>query len=136
MKLAMSLFLPLFMDTALALTPHRRGAFKPKNSRSGSAKSAMKATSKTSSSSERKVVHRSKWGVDNAHPDEYWFDNRIHTLGNVGFFGGLHAAMAPASTKLIDLVAYDGVDIRKVVRPIISFFITICGNGFIAFLIY
>jgi hypothetical protein len=60
------------------------------------------------------ALARPKWGVDKGgHPDEYWFDQRIHSLGNVGFSGALHAAMAPAFTKLIDWKAYKNVDIRK-----------------------
>lgn len=31
---------------------------------------------------------------------EYWQRPDIHTLGNVGFGGGLHAAMAPIATKV------------------------------------
>ena len=50
---------------------------------------------------------------------EYWNDSRIHTLGNCGFMGAVHAAMAPLSTRLIDDVAYKGVDIRKTVRYVI-----------------
>lgn len=57
-------------------------------------------------------AHRSKWGVDNSHPGEYWFDDRIHVLGNRGFLGAFHAAIAPLSTKLIDDAAYGGVDVR------------------------
>jgi hypothetical protein len=30
-----------------------------------------------------------KWGVDNTNEDEYWFDSRIHTLGNCGFMGAV-----------------------------------------------
>ena len=40
----------------------------------------------------------------------------IHTLGNVGFWGALHAALAPLSTKLIDVLAYGGQDVRQMVR--------------------
>lgn len=58
-------------------------------------------------------LHRNKWGVDNQYANEYWFDKRIHTLGNHGFWGAVHAAMAPISTKVIDMAAYDGIDIRK-----------------------
>lgn len=47
---------------------------------------------------------------------QYWSDERIHTLGNNGFWGAVHAAMAPLSTKLIDLLAYRGVDLRRKVR--------------------
>lgn len=53
-------------------------------------------------------------GVDNSMA-EYWHDSRIHSLGNVGFFGGIHAALAPLTTKLIDVIAYNGTDIRQLV---------------------
>ena len=46
---------------------------------------------------------------------EYWFRQDIHTLGNTGLGGGLHAAVAPLSTRLIDLVAYHGTDVRTTV---------------------
>jgi hypothetical protein len=55
-------------------------------------------------------------GSDTAHGEEYWYDQRIHMLGNVGFWGAVHAACAPASTKLIDIMAYDGMNIRQKVR--------------------
>lgn len=44
---------------------------------------------------------------------EYWFDQRIHSLGNTGPTGALHAAMAIGITKLIDFMAYDGVNVRQ-----------------------
>jgi len=72
---------------------------------------------------QRKALTRSKWGVDNSHEAEYWFDNRIHTLGNAGFMGALHAAIAPLSTKLIDQIAYGGVDIRKQVAKELYFLV-------------
>jgi hypothetical protein len=59
------------------------------------------------------AVARKKWGVDNTNPCEYWADSRIHTLGNVGFMGGVHAASAAFVTKVIDVIAYDGVDVRQ-----------------------
>lgn len=34
-------------------------------------------------------------------------------MGNTGILGGLHAAVAPLATKLIDIQAYDGVDVRR-----------------------
>ena len=43
----------------------------------------------------------------------YWFDPRIHVLGNDGVWGGIHAAVAPAVTRLIDVTAYGGKDIRS-----------------------
>jgi hypothetical protein len=65
--------------------------------------------------SNRQASSRKKWGVDKDYDDEYWFNTKIHTLGNTGFTGGLHAALAPLATKMIDVFAYDGVDIRSVV---------------------
>jgi hypothetical protein len=53
-----------------------------------------------------------RWWEDD---DDYWFHEDIHTLGNTGLTGGLHAAMAPLSTRIIDLVAYKGKNIRKTV---------------------
>lgn len=47
--------------------------------------------------------------------DGYWFHEDIHTLGNTGLKGGLHAAMAPLSTRIIDLLAYKGKNIRKTI---------------------
>jgi hypothetical protein len=58
-------------------------------------------------------VTRTKWGVDNEHPHEYWFNNQIHSLGNTGFLGAIHAVVAPIATTIIDNVAYDGIDIRS-----------------------
>lgn len=49
---------------------------------------------------------------------QYWFDDRIHTLGNTGLGGGLHAAIAPVSTRIIDRVAYNGVNVRKYVSTL------------------
>lgn len=40
------------------------------------------------------------------------FHPRIHNMGNVGPLGWLHANMAWTATRIIDKVAYDGVDIR------------------------
>jgi ubiquinone/menaquinone biosynthesis C-methylase UbiE len=38
---------------------------------------------------------------------EYWEDPRIHTLGNSGVLGALHAGMAPLFTGMIDVLAHD-----------------------------
>lgn len=48
-------------------------------------------------------------------PSEYWFHNKIHSFGNTGFLGAVHAACAPIATKLIDLLAYDKINVRSVV---------------------
>jgi len=61
---------------------------------------------------ERHASKRKKWGVDNDKEEEYWFNQKIHTLGNTGFTGAIHAAMAPLSTYVIDAFAYKGLDIR------------------------
>lgn len=42
----------------------------------------------------------------------YQFDPRIHNFGNVGVGGMFHSFMARPFTKLIDLAAYDGRNIR------------------------
>ena len=61
---------------------------------------------------------RKRWkiGIDNAATDyeeEYWFNPNIHSFGNIGFLGSIHALLAPLSTKVIDVLAYDGDDIRN-----------------------
>jgi hypothetical protein len=82
---------------------------------------ATTSSSRSSTPSVRQVLKpittlRKKWGVDNEYPQEYWFDDRIHVFGNHGFWGAVHAAVAPLSTHLIDVAAYNGVDIRQRVR--------------------
>lgn len=66
------------------------------------------------------AVVRKKWGLDNIHDSDYWYNPTIHTLGNVGFWGALHAALAPLSTKLIDVIAYGGQDVRQMVADELS----------------
>jgi len=61
----------------------------------------------------KKLTARKFIGVDDDNVAEYYFHNHIHSFGNTGFFGGIHALLAPISTYIIDNVAYDGVDIRK-----------------------
>ena len=46
-------------------------------------------------------------------PKFYYKDPRIHSLGNQGLKGKIHAEMAPVITKAIDTVAYEGLDVRK-----------------------
>ena len=43
----------------------------------------------------------------------YYFNPRIHSLGNVGIGGRVHANLAYASTKIIDRLRYGGRDIRR-----------------------
>ncbi len=42
----------------------------------------------------------------------YPYDPRIHNFGNIGFGGKIHAALARPITRLIDIAAYNGEDIR------------------------
>ena len=42
-------------------------------------------------------------------PFAYYDDPRVHNFGNNSWFS---AIAAPAATKIIDVVAYDGVDLR------------------------
>jgi len=55
------------------------------------------------------------------YDEEYWYHPQIHTLGNVGILGAVHAALAPLSTHLIDNLAYGGVDIRLKVSAVTIF---------------
>jgi hypothetical protein len=58
--------------------------------------------------------------------EEYWFDHRIHSLGNTGFFGGLHAATAMIASKIIDIKAYGGTNMRLKVCMLCSGMIVFC----------
>ena len=62
----------------------------------------------------------------------YWYNKDIHSLGNTGLLGNIHALSTPLFTKLIDIKAYSGVNIRKNIYEdldgdIIDF---CCGTGF------
>lgn len=50
--------------------------------------------------------------INNFHKP-YYFDNRIHNIGNIGFGGWFHAQVSPFATKIIDKIRYDGIDIRE-----------------------
>ena len=41
------------------------------------------------------------------------FHPRIHNFGNTGLGGCIHAFLAPAATRLIDQIAYDGENVRR-----------------------
>ena len=62
----------------------------------------------------RNARPRKRFGIDK-EPTEYWFNNKIHTFGNTGFFGGFHAAVAPLVTGIIDSLAYKGFNVREAV---------------------
>jgi len=66
----------------------------------------------------RELTLRKRWelGINNKAADyeeEYWFNPTIHNFGNIGFLGSIHAVLAPVSTKVIDILAYDGDNIRN-----------------------
>ena len=42
-----------------------------------------------------------------------WRDPRIHSFGNQGVWGGLHAGIAPFFTWMLDKSAYGGVNVRE-----------------------
>tara|TARA_Y100000591_G_scaffold332494_1_gene370030 strand:+ start:604 stop:1245 length:642 start_codon:yes stop_codon:yes gene_type:complete len=43
----------------------------------------------------------------------YYYDRRIHNLGNIGFPGMIHAESALLSTRIIDKLRYNNTNIRK-----------------------
>ena len=88
----------------------------PESNTSNKDSSSLNAESINEENLIRHAKNHRKWGVDNTNEPEYWFDSRIHTLGNCGFMGAVHAACAPLATKMIDVLAYGGVDIRQKVR--------------------
>jgi ubiquinone/menaquinone biosynthesis C-methylase UbiE len=104
---------------SMALSPkfsNKVAAEHVSNSRKFTASSTSLKTASVNENGSTKMhqaIARKKWGVDNDFENEYWFDQRIHTLGNSGFGGAVHAAVAAFSTKIIDFAAYDGVDIRR-----------------------
>ena len=54
---------------------------------------------------------------------DYWKRTDIHTLGNTGVGGSLHANVAPLATKIIDTYAYKGKDVRSMVSKDLRFMI-------------
>tara|TARA_Y100000991_G_scaffold29744_1_gene18736 strand:- start:77 stop:721 length:645 start_codon:yes stop_codon:yes gene_type:complete len=59
-----------------------------------------------------------------------WRDSRIHHFGNNGLGGTLHAALAPAATRMIDILAYGGVDVRETLRARKGSVVDLgCGTG-------
>ena len=65
---------------------------------------------------------------------EYWYDPRIHSMGNIGPKGLLAAICAPLATYLIDKLSYGGVDVRNKIHETIpadsSVLDFCCGTGF------
>ena len=64
----------------------------------------------------------------------YYFDERMHSFGNIGPGGRFHAFFAPLATLIIDKLSYDGVDARALVHSQLpqdgSVLDLCCGVGF------
>lgn len=62
----------------------------------------------------------------------YYYDKRIHNMGNTGFLGNIHAVVSPLITKIIDNNAYNSVNIRnQVYNDLEGDVIDLCcGTGF------
>ena len=43
----------------------------------------------------------------------YYYNEKIHNFGNIGWKGRIHAQIAPFATKFIDIRCYDGRNIRN-----------------------
>jgi hypothetical protein len=78
------------------------GAFVPKSSQFADMTTSFEAMMKPLKSSRaepvvseitsgetRTATGHKRWGIDNKNEEEYWYDSRIHTLGNNGFFGAV-----------------------------------------------
>lgn len=67
-------------------------------------------------------------------PELYAFHPKIHMLGNHGFMGKIHAEIAPLTTKLIDNIAHNGVNIRSKIIEDYGYNNSVldlcCGTGF------
>jgi hypothetical protein len=68
----------------------------------------------------RRKLRLSRWWPFFDDDPEYWFNHRIHSFGNTGLFGGVHATVAPWATKIIDEKAYGGINVR----------VKVCTNNF------
>jgi len=62
----------------------------------------------------------------------YWYNPAIHTLGNTGFLGNIHAISSPGITKFIDKKAYSGIDVREKIYEDTTGTVCdlCCGTGF------
>ena len=43
----------------------------------------------------------------------YYYNEKIHNFGNIGWKGRIHAEIAPFATKFIDIRCYNGINIRN-----------------------
>jgi SAM-dependent methyltransferase len=71
----------------------------------------------TLSLASKKIWEPFDTGEDKGQWDaEYWNHPYIHGIGNTGWGGEIHARVAPLLTKLIDHIAYDGMDAREMIH--------------------
>lgn len=97
----------------------------------------------SSETAETGVVEPTETGTGSVSPavdewdSKYWYHPRIHTWGNIGLGGRLHALCAPLFTHLIDRFSYSGMDVRKHVLGRLPAETTVldlcCGTGFSTF---
>ena len=55
-------------------------------------------------------------GADICDPltsSQYYYNPKIHNFGNIGISGKIHAELALIATKTIDIIRYDGRNIRE-----------------------
>ena len=43
----------------------------------------------------------------------YYYNSQIHNLGNIGIGGSIHALISPIARRMIDIISYNGINIRK-----------------------
>ena len=60
---------------------------------------------------------------------KWWYDSRIHNFGNTGHMGKVHAHIASHATKLIDILAYNGRNVRDELLANIPYNSKVCDMG-------
>mmetsp|Transcript_16932 Transcript_16932/g.26417 ORF Transcript_16932/g.26417 Transcript_16932/m.26417 type:complete len:410 (-) Transcript_16932:316-1545(-) len=95
------------LSRVMRARPHFEDKVSDKNNIVDNIKASFATPSPTT-----RLVQRKVFGLDDDNVAEYWFNNRIHTFGNTGPFGAVHAFLAPVATKIIDRAAYSDIDIR------------------------
>ena len=64
----------------------------------------------------------------------YYYNPKMHSFGNIGLGGKIHATLAPYASRAIDFIRYDGKNIREeIMQPYVEQNKTIldlcCGVG-------
>ena len=107
--------------TTFAISPKN---LSPKNLQNKPKKShnfLQKISQKISQIFLNKELHVDKAESDYPHlAEEYWFDPRIHSFGNVGTGGIIHAFIAPLFTYFLDVFAYEGTKVRPTVIDFVA----------------